>query len=292
MTTRISTPRFPGSRVAERHASAAWGPFSLRIVGHKRHVQKAFKKYVVAVHLTGRHRVWVKFHDQLIEGWSDPGTVSIVPANLKVTWETTSTWRVALLEIPEAELFRIILEKWKVPPSELEIQPQFLVRDSVIESLIGFLANEACGGPGDVSSYGRQICAFLTCHIVHAYSSLSVPPASAKRRLSGTRLDLVLEHIDQNLARRLTLRELISLAGTSARQFQRLFRQAVGAPPHVYVTTRRVAAARELLINEPTLSVSEIAARVGFSSRSHLASAFRRWTGQSPAAFRHCPTSN
>lgn len=47
----------------------------------------------------------------------------------------------------------------------------------------------------------------------------------------------------------------------------------------------RSALAIELLRNT-TLSVEEVASRVGFTDRSNFRKAFRRWTGQSPARFR------
>jgi AraC family transcriptional regulator len=49
---------------------------------------------------------------------------------------------------------------------------------------------------------------------------------------------------------------------------------------------KRLAAARQLLLGEPTLTVEQIATRTGFSSSSHLSSALRRHTGYSPATFR------
>jgi AraC-like DNA-binding protein len=57
-------------------------------------------------------------------------------------------------------------------------------------------------------------------------------------------------------------------------------------PVHVCVIEKRVAAARRLLLDDPTLTVESIAAKVGFSNSSHLALAFRRHTGSSPAVFR------
>jgi AraC family transcriptional regulator len=70
------------------------------------------------------------------------------------------------------------------------------------------------------------------------------------------------------------------------RHFERAFRQAIGVPPHTYVMEKRLAAARQLLLGEPTLTVEQIATRTGFSSSSHLSSALRRHTGYSPATFR------
>jgi len=90
----------------------------------------------------------------------------------------------------------------------------------------------------------------------------------------------------RRLAQPISLHRLAELAGVSARHFERAFRQDMGVPPHTYVLQKRVAAARHLLLSQPTLAIQEIAARVGFGSPSHLASAFRRQTGYSPTAFR------
>jgi AraC family transcriptional regulator len=94
------------------------------------------------------------------------------------------------------------------------------------------------------------------------------------------------DYVEENLAESISLHRLAALAGVSTRHFERAFRQAMGMPPHAYVLGKRVDAARQLLLSEPGLAVQEIAERVGFSSASHLASAFRRRTGSSPSAFR------
>jgi AraC family transcriptional regulator len=51
------------------------------------------------------------------------------------------------------------------------------------------------------------------------------------------------------------------------------------------VLQRRLARARELLI-ATDMPVVEIALATGFSSQSHLASAFRRLTGVTPGEYR------
>jgi AraC-like DNA-binding protein len=43
---------------------------------------------------------------------------------------------------------------------------------------------------------------------------------------------------------------------------------------------------RDLLLGQRGLTIDEIAVKTGFSSGSHLAAAFRRATGYSPAEFR------
>ena len=127
--------------------------------------------------------------------------------------------------------------------------------------------------------------------MIQTYSTLPRSPAHLDGGLSGRRLRQVLDYIEESLADTISLRQLAELARVSPRHFERAFRQAVGMPPHSYVMTKRVAAARSLLVSEPILRIDEIAARVGFCSSSHVASAFRRHTGYSPAGFRRIHTS-
>jgi AraC-like DNA-binding protein len=43
--------------------------------------------------------------------------------------------------------------------------------------------------------------------------------------------------------------------------------------------------ARKRLL-EPTLTLTEIAAELGYADQAHFTRAFRRWTGESPSGYR------
>jgi AraC family transcriptional regulator len=104
--------------------------------------------------------------------------------------------------------------------------------------------------------------------------------------LPAHRLKVVKNYIEENLGNPIALRELAGLACVSVRHFERAFRQSLGVPPHKYVLERRVSSARDLLLRHPELNIEEIARQLGFSSSSHLSSAFVRRMGFSPVAFR------
>ena len=104
--------------------------------------------------------------------------------------------------------------------------------------------------------------------------------------LPGRSLNAVLNYIDTHLEEPLRPRQLARLANVSGRHLERAFRQAVGVPLHAYVIGKRVAAAQKLLLSDGRLTIEKIAKRVGFSSASHLAFAFRRRTGYTPNGFR------
>jgi len=79
--------------------------------------------------------------------------------------------------------------------------------------------------------------------------------------------------------------DLARWAGMSVRNFHRRFRAATGEPPGRYLQRLRIEAAKDLLV-DPSLSVSEVAERVGFADAGSFSAVFRRHTGHTPGAQR------
>jgi len=283
----VTASRFADLLNAPPNVSAAWNAFSLFVVGATPvQATAAFADHALGLYLSGRHRVRREMAGRPVEGWSDPGTVNLTPANVKATWQASGPSRAIVLLIPDAFVSRVISEHWEADPRNVEIVPQFLAHDPVIQGVATRLALEAQSGSPSERLYAESACEFLAHHMIHSYSTLSAPPRRASGGLPGRRLKLILDYIEGNLAQPIALRQLGELAGISIRHFERAFRQAIGVPPHAYVVRKRVARAQNLLLSEPALTIDEIAVRAGFGSSSHLASTFRRQTGYSPTAFR------
>jgi AraC family transcriptional regulator len=269
------------------NATAAWDAFSLFVVGASPlKATGAFTDHALGLYVSGRHRIRRELDGRPVEGWSDPGTVNLTPANIEATWEASGPSRAIVMLIPDAFLSRVISEHWEADPRNVEIVPQFLAHDPVIQGVASRLALEAQSGSPSERLYAESACEFLAHHLIHSYSTLSAPPPRSSGGLPGRRLKLVLDYIEENLAQPIALRQLSELTGISTRHFERAFRQAIGVPPHAYVVRKRVARAQNLLISEPGLTIDEIAKRTGFGGPSHLASTFRRQTGYSPTEFR------
>jgi transcriptional regulator GlxA family with amidase domain len=81
------------------------------------------------------------------------------------------------------------------------------------------------------------------------------------------------------------LREVARTCGLSMRHFQRRFQHAFGFSPQEFLMKTRVIAALKLL-EETSLSASEIATRCGFVDGSSFAEQFRSRVGHSPSAYR------
>jgi AraC family transcriptional regulator len=245
-----------------------------------------FTETALGLYTAGRHRMRRKQGGRLVEGWSDPGTVNLSPEGFYARWEADGASRSTVVFIHDALLSRVILENWGADPHTVEVVPQFLIRDPVIEAVVAELAIEAGNGAPSGLLYAESACEFLAHHLIQKYSTLSKRPTRPVGGLPALRLKVVKTYIEENLSMAISLHELAGLARVSARHFERAFRQSVGVPPHQYVCERRISTARELLLGRPDLSIQEIARRLGFSSPSHFSSTFLRRLGCSPASFR------
>ena len=102
----------------------------------------------------------------------------------------------------------------------------------------------------------------------------------------------VLDYIENCLDRDLSIATLAGVANYSPHFFAKSFKKQLGQSLHQYVLQRRVERAKHLLLASDQV-VSQIAFATGFSSQSHLTSAFKKRFGVTPAVFRelNTPTS-
>ncbi|MHB8571717.1 MAG: helix-turn-helix transcriptional regulator [Candidatus Dormibacteria bacterium] len=90
---------------------------------------------------------------------------------------------------------------------------------------------------------------------------------------------------DREFGRPLNLDELARESNYSKFHFARAYAAIYGESPVAYLTRRRVERAKDLL-RAANLTVTEIAALVGYSSLGSFSTRFRSLVGQSPAQYR------
>jgi transcriptional regulator GlxA family with amidase domain len=103
--------------------------------------------------------------------------------------------------------------------------------------------------------------------------------------LQDARLARAVENVLDDPSATHTVESLSDSAAMSRSAFAALFTRSFGRPPMAFVHHIRMQRACELL-EGTVLSVDEIAARVGFASRSHFAQSFKKHTSLSPYNFR------
>ncbi len=95
----------------------------------------------------------------------------------------------------------------------------------------------------------------------------------------------IIEFIEENIHREIAIETLANLAQASPFHFSRMFKNTTGFPPYQYVIRRRIARAQKLL-STTDLDITQIATATGFSSQSHLTTAFRKLLSVTPRRFR------
>ncbi|THV22261.1 transcriptional regulator FtrA [Peteryoungia ipomoeae] len=102
----------------------------------------------------------------------------------------------------------------------------------------------------------------------------------------GRRLGPLIDWIDANLHREVTLTEMAAQSGMSIRTFQRRFKEMTGASPGDFLLTRRLRHACDLLERKSGISLNDVALAAGFGTPATLRHHFRTRLSTSPAAYR------
>ncbi len=93
----------------------------------------------------------------------------------------------------------------------------------------------------------------------------------------------VVDALHADPARVWTASQMAAVAGMSVRRLQEGFRHWVGCTPTDYLVRVRLRRAHAELVADPDTTVSDVAARWGFSSASRFAAAYRRRYGHPPS---------
>lgn len=104
--------------------------------------------------------------------------------------------------------------------------------------------------------------------------------------MQENKLQTVLGYIEDRLEQRIGVNELATQIHMSPFHFARRFKQAVGQPPHAYITHVRLERAKNLLASTD-LPLAMVATRVGYRTQAHFTGVFRKHTGTTPRVFRN-----
>jgi AraC-like DNA-binding protein len=140
--------------------------------------------------------------------------------------------------------------------------------------------------PGAASTlFVDAVALAFVAHVARAYAGFFESKGSSGAGLAPWQLRRACAFIDAHLQGDLSLSDLARECRVSAGHFGRAFRQAVGVPPHQWLTMRRIERAKRLLM-EGDLHLAQIALHCGFVDQSHLTRAFKRCEGCSPGKWR------
>ena len=157
--------------------------------------------------------------------------------------------------------------------------------DPVMHGLAQTLA-AAMEHPGEATSlFVDHIALAFHAHVLATYGGAPAGAASRGGGLAPWQLRLACEFIEANLDRDPSIADMAAECRLSSSHFAKAFKQTTGAPPHAWLTTRRIEHAKRLL-SETRLNLAEIALACGFVDQSHLSRIFVRSEGCSPGRWR------
>jgi AraC family transcriptional regulator len=163
--------------------------------------------------------------------------------------------------------------------------PNFGDRDLVMFGLAQALA-AAIEQPGDgTAMFADCIALAFFAHIVRAYGGVSAEGRTARGGLAPWQLRRARDFITANLAGDPSISDVASECGLSPSYFVRAFKQAMGLPPHRWLTKQRVERAKELL-QDSRRQLADIAQLCGFVDQSHFTRVFSKSEGYSPGRWR------
>jgi AraC family transcriptional regulator len=127
----------------------------------------------------------------------------------------------------------------------------------------------------------------LASRLLQKYCDSGVCAAreTSTRRLDSIRLSRVIDFIDTNISRDITLDHLARIAGYSPFHFARKFTVTMGIATYRYISKVRLQIAMTEL-SAGKLPLAEIAFNAKFSSQASFTRAFHRAAGMTPMEYR------
>jgi len=264
---------------APLRSARPWPPIHRFRVGPAEIATPAMTDHVIALHLAGDDETETDVTGRMRGFRLRPGQIGIVPAMQATAWRLTGPAAFMHLYLPAQTLAGYAQEAGVAD----RLRPGFALDDPFLSALLARLAEVSRHAVPVDRLLCESIERVIALHLLAACGE--APAARGNGAMAANRLRAVRAWVEENLAGEITLDALAATAGMSRFHFSRAFRAATGLSPWRYVTERRIARARELLVGGD-LAVADIAAAVGFATASHFAQAFRGATGESPTAYR------
>ncbi|OON92904.1 MAG: hypothetical protein ATN31_07665 [Candidatus Epulonipiscioides saccharophilum] len=124
----------------------------------------------------------------------------------------------------------------------------------------------------------------ILLRLIHFYFS-ECEFISVNEFSNQTILGQLVKYIDENLEKKITLKDLASYVHLNSNYLCTLFSSTFGQSPIEYITNKKIEKAK-LLLRTTNATIEEIASILGFSSPYYFSSVFKKRIGYSPSQFR------
>ncbi len=248
----------------------------------------------IAMMLSGRQRVKRRGDGRVQDTLAVPGTIWLCPAGIQedeihIYGDIEDCIHIY---IPAAPLINAALNDLDVDPDRVKLRYEGGFHDPLIEqiglAIAAEMEEESAAGTLLVESMRVTLAAHITRH----YSTLPSNKrlAQVNGALAPKKLQRVIDYIEANLNKNISLEDLASQACLSEYHFARAFKATLGVSPHCYVTNKKLDSAKQLM-SDKSKTLIEISMMTGFSTQAHFTKVFKRAVGVTPGEYRTRLTS-
>jgi len=136
--------------------------------------------------------------------------------------------------------------------------------------------------PMSYITYVNSLVVLLAISLLRfaAHNNIQLTPTKCNPSMCAA-----LTYIDNNISQHITLRDVAAAAMLSPSYFSASFKRYTGYSLIDYTNAKRIRIASKMLMNNPNVSISEIAIQVGFNNISNFNRAFRKYIGCTPSEY-------
>jgi AraC family transcriptional regulator len=162
--------------------------------------------------------------------------------------------------------------------------------ENTVSPVLRFIRTHISRGETDEAWYDEQLVFLLSrmqCHhqrLLEQVDRIALIRPSTRREVYR-RVSLATDFMHANYAQGVDLSTLAKMEYLSKYHFLRLFSLVHGMTPRTYLQRKRISVAIRLL-ESTRMTMSEVAASVGFAEESTLVRQMRRWTQMTPRQVR------
>jgi AraC family transcriptional regulator len=217
-----------------------------------------------------------------------PRQFHLIPALDQSEWQRRGRSEMLAMHLRQGLIDDTARQMWSATAQQVELDIPLGTSDPLLEQLALAILQILREEPDPSSAlYVEELVHAMVVRLVRAYtangrSARTIPDRDVPDRFEIWRLRDVIE---DRIAEDLSLEALAAEVGVSPRTLSRACLKHWGTTVHQYVLSRRIERAKGMLLSTD-LAITSIAFDTGFSSQSHLATAFRRITGLTPKNYR------
>jgi AraC family transcriptional regulator len=240
--------------------------------------------HLLVLHVGGDARIEDVTAGHRRRAWAGPGCFSLTPAGQSVvrSWEGNPE---VLLVYLKTTLLDDVAHDLQLNSGAVELLSPLAQRDPILHHFGALLRAEVLEDRQGSALKVEYLARALAVHVLQSHSSVSNTKRPVQPPMNVQRLRNVVDYMQCNLDKAVSLADLAAVSGLSETHFSRAFRRETGSPPHSFLVDLRLHRACELL-EHTDQTITDISITCGFERPQYFATAFRRKFGQSPSSWR------